>query len=248
MQNWRCYEALAAELFFDLGFNAKLNANIEGARGIHNIDVWVTGTVEGLNVKWAVECKRWTSRVPKEKVLAFQNVVQDVGADAGYLLSEIGFQSGAIRAARQTNLRLTSLAEVLVGTNKFIGQGSVVVLHWRLLKVDGRLSVLHRRQKTCPFSNTPAFRHKRKLAWLEFALEEAARGEFPTIYGQGPNDTRLVAHNLEELINIADRLISNAEKYVARESDGKPSSLGNRMYSSASESRILFTHADRACP
>ena len=36
----------------------------------------------------------------------------DVGADRGILLSEAGFQSGAIEAARLTNVQVTSLAEI----------------------------------------------------------------------------------------------------------------------------------------
>ena len=39
-------------------------------------------------------------------------VVKDVGADRGVLLSESGFQSGAARAAKNTNIELTSLKDL----------------------------------------------------------------------------------------------------------------------------------------
>jgi hypothetical protein len=61
---------------------------------------------------WLVECKRWKTRISKLHVLALREIVADVGADRGILLSETGFQSGAIEAANLTNVQVTSLAEV----------------------------------------------------------------------------------------------------------------------------------------
>jgi restriction system protein len=45
-------------------------------------------------------------------VLALREIVADVGADRGILLSEAGFQSGAVEAATLTNVHVTSLAQV----------------------------------------------------------------------------------------------------------------------------------------
>ena len=44
--------------------------------------------------------KRWTRRVPKEKVMALKAIVEDLGADRGIIVNEAGFQSGAQKAAR----------------------------------------------------------------------------------------------------------------------------------------------------
>ena len=64
----------------------------------------------GFDVIWLVECKRWRRRVTKLHVLALREIVADVGADRGILLSEVGFQSGAVEAAKLTNVHVTSLA------------------------------------------------------------------------------------------------------------------------------------------
>jgi hypothetical protein len=74
--------------------------------------VFVTGSVYGFEIQWVIECKDCTFNIPKEKVLALQAIVQDVGVDRGILLSGAGFQSGAIRLSRNTNITLTSLSDL----------------------------------------------------------------------------------------------------------------------------------------
>src|SRR5262249_38211470 len=60
---------------------------------------------------WIVECKWWRRAVSKVHVAALANIVQDVGADRGILLTETGFQTGATRLASLSNITLTSLTE-----------------------------------------------------------------------------------------------------------------------------------------
>jgi restriction system protein len=105
---WKTYQEQAAQFFTHLGLLAAIEERISGVRGEHNVDVLVTGKVHGLDLRWIVECKDWASNVPKEKVLALFAIVQDTGADKGILLSEVGFQSGAIKVSRNTNVLLTS--------------------------------------------------------------------------------------------------------------------------------------------
>src|SRR4051794_19684794 len=102
--SWQHYEFDVAQLFRSRGFQVEGNASVEGVRGIHKVDVWVTGKIGELAFRWVVECKDWKANIPKEKVLALQAIVQDVGADKGFLFSEKGFQAGAIRCAHKTNL------------------------------------------------------------------------------------------------------------------------------------------------
>lgn len=45
-------------------------------------------------------------------MLALREIVNDTGSDRGILLAESGFQSGAVEAARLTNVQVTSLVEV----------------------------------------------------------------------------------------------------------------------------------------
>jgi hypothetical protein len=50
--------------------------------------------------------------IPKEKVFALRSIVEDTGADRGFLMAQSGYQSGALEAARLTNVVLTSLADL----------------------------------------------------------------------------------------------------------------------------------------
>ena len=104
---WRQFQEETAEFFRSLGCDAQVEAKIIGARAEHKIDVWVCFTKFGLETKWVIECKDWNSAIPKEKVLALKSVVEDVGADRGFLISTTGFQSGAVRACEKTNITLT---------------------------------------------------------------------------------------------------------------------------------------------
>ncbi len=97
----------------ELGFSAEVNARLTEANdAVHAIDVAARRTVAGVDLLWIVECKYWAKPVPIEKVSALRSMVIDVGADRGLLMSESGFQSGAIRTARQKNITLTSLADL----------------------------------------------------------------------------------------------------------------------------------------
>jgi restriction system protein len=107
---WRSYQESAAEFFRELGMTAVTDATVNGIRTNHDVDVLVTFQHGGLDLKWIVECKDWKTRVPKSHVLTLRGIVQEVGADRGILLAEGGFQSGALEAALNSNVSLTSIA------------------------------------------------------------------------------------------------------------------------------------------
>lgn len=108
---WSDYQDEAAEFFRSLGLEAATNVTVQGVRTKHDVDVLVKSRHGGFEVTWVVECKHWRSRVSKLHVLALREIVTDLGADRGILLSESGFQSGAAEAAALTNVHLTSLAD-----------------------------------------------------------------------------------------------------------------------------------------
>lgn len=109
---WKEYQEEVASFFRSLGLDASTDVTVEGVRTTHDIDVLVKSHHVGFEITWLVECKHWKTRVSKLHVLALREIVADVGADRGILLSETGFQSGAIEAANLTNIQVTSLAEV----------------------------------------------------------------------------------------------------------------------------------------
>ena len=110
--DWKDYQEEAATFFRSLGMDAQTDVSVKGVRTTHDVDVLVKSHHAGFDITWIVECKRWNSRVSKLHVLALREIVTDVGADRGILLSESGFQSGAAEAASLTNVHITSLANV----------------------------------------------------------------------------------------------------------------------------------------
>jgi hypothetical protein len=109
--DWKQYQRDVATFLSSLGFDTKVDESIRGARAEHDIDVTARTSIAGVKQLWIVECKSWRRPVPKERLLTFRGIVEDVGADRGILFSESGFQSGAKTAAQNTNITLTSFLD-----------------------------------------------------------------------------------------------------------------------------------------
>lgn len=110
--SWKEYQNLTTDFFESLGMRSEADMQLTGARGVHDIDVLVKFVLFGVEIIWIVECKLWKRSIPKEKVLTLQQIAQDVGADRAFLLSESGFQAGAVRVANNSNVTLTSLGDL----------------------------------------------------------------------------------------------------------------------------------------
>lgn len=112
MRAWKEYQEDAASYFRSLGLDASTDVTVNGVRTSHDVDVLVKSHHAGFDITWVVECKHWKTPVSKLHVLALREIVADVGADRGILLSEAGFQSGAREAANLTNVQVTSISEM----------------------------------------------------------------------------------------------------------------------------------------
>ncbi|MGS2738763.1 restriction endonuclease [Sinomicrobium sp. M5D2P17] len=110
--NWYEYQELVADIFRGIGAKVNTNYKAVGARGEHAIDVWVKMEKFGIEMTWICECKYWKDSIPKEKVLTLYEITKDLGVDKGFLFSESGFQSGAIRCTKNTNITLTNVDEI----------------------------------------------------------------------------------------------------------------------------------------
>nr|WP_279231012.1 restriction endonuclease [Clostridium sp. KNHs216] len=93
------------QFFIQAGYHAISPHTITTVRGSVEVDVLVEAPDE-LVKSIICECKFWNKAVPKEKVHAFRIVVNDSGASLGLLISKAGFQSGAIEAAKLSNVKL----------------------------------------------------------------------------------------------------------------------------------------------
>lgn len=112
MKAWKQYQEDVRDLFQSLGLKAETDVTVEGVRTAHDIDVFVSTEFKGFRIKWLVECKLWKTPITKLHVLALREIVTDIGADRGIILSESGFQRGAQEAANLTNVHLSSISEI----------------------------------------------------------------------------------------------------------------------------------------
>lgn len=126
--DWRVYQEATAEVFRRLGCNALVDYRAKGVRATHDIDVYATFLRSGILCTWVIECKLWKTRVPKEKVLALKSLIDDLGADRGIMVSEVGFQPGAQDAARGSNITLvTSLDDFAKTAQAATSEASLIL-------------------------------------------------------------------------------------------------------------------------
>jgi Restriction endonuclease len=140
MKAWEQYQEDTAELLRELGFIAVVNDSLTEPNGtVHEVDVSARRTVAGVNLLWIVECKLWrTQAVPIAIVATLKAIVDGVGADRGLLMSEGGFQAGAIRMAVQKNITLSSLADLRESATEELLAARVTAADRRLLNLTRR--------------------------------------------------------------------------------------------------------------
>jgi restriction system protein len=183
MTTWREYQQQAAQFFCMLGLQASTDERVAGVRVQHNVDVVVRNTRAGIQQLWVIECKHWRRSVTKLHVAALATIVQDVGADRGILLSETGFQAGAIRLAKCSNITLTNLADLRANANEERIELALrsarnrlkhIRMNWLLLQLA--LQIIYPNERPEIFEAGP-------LIWSTIgAVTEAMLGELPTSY------------------------------------------------------------------
>lgn len=110
-ESWEQLEELVAAILTECGMQAKRQVTLNLPRGNVDVDVFSEERVDGIVHRTICECKFWKANVPKEIVHAFRTVMQETGANRGYIISRAGFQSGAYDAAQATNIELVTFAE-----------------------------------------------------------------------------------------------------------------------------------------
>ncbi|MEO9338870.1 restriction endonuclease [Mesorhizobium sp. SB112] len=110
-ETWEQLEDLVAAILGECGMQATRQVTINLPRGSVDVDVFAEETVDGIVHRIICECKYWKANIPKEIVHAFRTVMQETGANRGYIVSRAGFQKGAYEAAQATNIELLTFAE-----------------------------------------------------------------------------------------------------------------------------------------
>jgi restriction system protein len=218
---WWQYQEETAMFFRELGLNAETNVPIQGVRTSHDVDVVVRSRHVGFDVLWLVECKHWKKKVSKLHVLALREIVADTGADRGILLSEEGFQSGAIEAASLTNVQATSLASLRKTT-------TVEVTAMRLRELFDRNESCKERYWDIPKDERiahglrdemPGYSGARIVEYAADVLAKALRGVYPveteTPYAFATPGARRNFSSAEEVVAILEPIIRELEARIA---------------------------------
>lgn len=232
MTAWREYQEEVASFFRSIGLNADTDLELGGVRTAHRVDVVVRARHVGFDLLWIVECKHWQSRVSKLHVFALREIVSELGADRGLLMTETGFQSGAHEAAQLTNVSLTSLADLRVSADHEIGMAELRGLQERVDRCKERYWALPKDARIAqglrPDVTQFGYSGARVIAAAESALSSAFRGKFPiehdSLLAELKPDLFVIADTptglfaaLEPHIEELERLLGKAENVFGRQ-------------------------------
>lgn len=136
--DWFIFQEDIKNHFESLGADAETNIRVQGVRTCHDIDVFIKTKFLGENITWIVEAKHWKNKVTRAQVLALRSIVDDTGADRGFIISVAGFQSGALEAAEKTNVKLKTFDEFKEDSRGFIESEILKTYYKRLSLLEER--------------------------------------------------------------------------------------------------------------
>jgi len=110
--DWRELQERVAQLFSEIGCDARIGETVTLVRGKKEIDVLVRDPETTPASVYLCECKYWGKPIPQEVIHSFRTVLVDFGAHRGFIISRTGFQAGAKEAVRNTNLDLLTFEEL----------------------------------------------------------------------------------------------------------------------------------------
>lgn len=106
--NWKALQNNVCQILTECGYQANTPKKLNSTRGKVEVDVYAVDNNSYPMITYICECKNWNRRVRQDVVFSFRTIVNDIGADVGIIISLKGFQSGAIKTAKNTNIRLLS--------------------------------------------------------------------------------------------------------------------------------------------
>lgn len=136
--SWYEFQEEICSYFRSIGASAETNVAMQGARTSHDVDILIKTKYLGEDLVWIVEAKQWKSRVNKLQVLALRTIAEDIGVDRAFIISEVGFQSGAHEAAKNTNVKLKTYGELKTDTRHFVESEIIKTYRKRLELIEAR--------------------------------------------------------------------------------------------------------------
>lgn len=110
--DWKDLQNKVCLLFNQIGLKAETEKIIETPRGEVEVDVFAIDPNSVDKISYIVECKNWTSPINQSVIHSFTTVMNETGCNIGYIISKNGFQSGAIKYTKNTNIRLFTFDEI----------------------------------------------------------------------------------------------------------------------------------------
>lgn len=107
-KGWKELQDKVSEILNEAGISAETPKIIHSVRNDYEIDVYAKEDLDYRTNEILVECKNWNTKIPQTIVHAFRTTMNDVGANTGYIISRKGFQTGAVKAAEFTNIKLVT--------------------------------------------------------------------------------------------------------------------------------------------
>ena len=111
-KNWKELQNYVGQMFEECGFQTEVSKVVDLVRGKKEIDVFAQDLKSEYSPITLIECKYWNKPINQETVHSFRTVVNDFGANIGFIVSKVGFQSGSYEAAEKTNIKLVTLKEL----------------------------------------------------------------------------------------------------------------------------------------
>ncbi len=109
--DWHDLQVQVNKILNECGLTSEIDKKITTVRGPVKVDVYAEDSFNRPPTTYLCECKHWKSSIPKTVVHAFRTVVTDFGANWGFIISSVGFQSGAQTAASKSNVKLLTWIE-----------------------------------------------------------------------------------------------------------------------------------------
>lgn len=110
-EDWKALQNEVGKILEQCGFSVEVEKKVDTARGEAELDVYAEEVVKGRKYSIVCECKHWKSSIPQSIIHSFRTILNDIGANVGYIISLKGFQSGAFKASNYTNLELFTWEE-----------------------------------------------------------------------------------------------------------------------------------------
>lgn len=235
--DWYQFQETICNHFISIGARAETNTRVQGTRTTHDIDILVKTKFLGQDLLWIVEAKKWRSKINKLQVLGLRTIVDDIGADRGFIISENGFQAGAIEAANNTNIRLINLNQLIEETKELIHSEIIKSYKKRLCLIEHRYWSHEKRIRVeyglrGEFWDYPInFSGNNLLLIAHWAIKAAEENDYPINLETHMVEKKggLVANSFQELtnwlnlnLNYMDEKILNAEMEMIKNNDFKP--------------------------